>query len=473
MTANDLARAVAAGDPGALPEEALASWVSAQRWFSSKQREVHEFRVLDLVPLRSADPVVAIAIAEARFGSGRHEVYQVPIAVRPRRSGWTDGIIAIDGDDIAYDALVDDDAHAVLAAQLAAATTIERPAGRVSFHWDAAVAPPSSRPVTRTMGAEQSNTSVVLDELFALKVFRRIQPGTNPELEMLSFLATHGFENIAELAGWYDYSGELMDATLGIVQRYVGGARDGWDLALDALVAEDRSFLHRLGELGSVTGRMHAALASAPDDPAFAPEEPTVETLALLLATIDEQIERTFDELPDLPELAPIAGRGEEIRDHLQSLSHIGVRGRLIRMHGDYHLGQTVRAVDDWVILDFEGEPARPLVERRRKRSPLRDVAGMLRSFSYAAAGAVALRGARVPEDWVAEARERFLDGYMAAVDPSILPTGEAATNKLLAIFELERAMYELTYELGNRPDWVPIPVACIGRLLDQAQASA
>ena len=471
MKAHDLARAIRAGDVNALPEDALASWVTAQRWFSSKLREVNEFRVLDLVPLESADPIVAIAIAEARFGSGRHEVYQVPIAVRPLSSGWDEGVIYTTGAHVVYDALVDEAADAVLAGQFAAAATIERPAGCVRFHWDTSVAPPSAQPVTRMMAAEQSNTSVVLDERLALKVFRRIQPGINPELEMLRFLAAQGFTQIAELAGWCVYTGELMDATLGVVQRYVGGARDGWEVALDALVAEDRSFLDRLGELGSVTGRMHATLSSAPDDPDFAPEEPTVETISLLIATIDELIERTFDDLPDLPELAAIAGRGEEVRDHLQSLSHIGVRGRLIRVHGDYHLGQTVLGSDGWVILDFEGEPARPLLERRRKRSPLRDVAGMLRSFSYAAAAAEFQRGARVPDGWEQEARARFLEGYMASADPAILPIGQASVEKLLAILELERALYELTYDLNNRPDWVPIPVASITRLLRRPEA--
>ena len=471
MTADDLARAIRAGDPGALPEDALASWVTAQRWFSSKLRDVHEFRVLDLIALESEDPVVAIAIAEARFGSGRHEVYQVPIAVRPLSSGWDEGVIHTSTGHVVYDALIDTAADAVLARQFAAGATIERPAGCVRFHWNSAVAPPSAVPVTRAMGAEQSNTSVVLDERLALKVFRRIQPGINPELEMLRFLAAQGFTQIAELAGWCVYTGELMDATLGVVQRYVGGARDGWEVALDALVAEDRSFLDRLGELGSVTGAMHATLSSVADDPDFAPEEPTVETLSLLIATIDEQIERTFDDLPELPALAAIAGRGEEVRDHLQSLAHIGVRGRLIRVHGDYHLGQTVFGPDGWVILDFEGEPARPLLERRRKRSPLRDVAGMLRSFAYAAAAAEFLRGAHVPEGWETEARTRFLDGYMASADPAILPIRQASIEKLLAILELERAMYELAYDLNNRPDWVPIAVASISRLLEPAES--
>jgi maltokinase len=471
MSSNDLARAVASGDAGALPPEELAAWVGAQRWFSSKLRDVAEFNVLDLIVLRQADPVVAIVIAEARFGAGTHELYQIPIAVRPRSDEWDTGVICATKDHVAYDALTDEAADAALAGQFAEARDIERPSGCVRFHWDATVAPPPERPAMRSVDAEQSNTSVVLDERLVLKVFRRVQPGINPELEMLRFLAAHEFANIAALVGWYSYTGELMDATLGVVQRFVPDARDGWELALDSVAAGDRSFLDQLGELGSVTGRMHAALASDRNDPDFAPEEPAEENVSLLAATIDEEIERVFIDLPDDPALAPIAGRGEDIRDYLNSLSHTAVGGRLIRVHGDLHLGQTVRDAEQWVILDFEGEPGRPLVERRRKRSPLRDVAGMLGSIAYAAAAAALLRDAAVPERWDDEARERFLEGYLADVDPAVLPVGGAAVANLLAIFELERAIYELRYELNNRPDWVGIAVARITTLLEQKPA--
>jgi trehalose synthase-fused probable maltokinase len=150
-------------------------------------------------------------------------------------------------------------------------------------------------------------------------------------------------------------------------------------------------------------------------------------------------------------------------------LSHVGVGGKLIRHHGDFHLGQTLLSPRGWMILDFEGEPARPLLERRRKRSPLRDVAGMLRSFAYAASASDVQRDAPAPEGWEQRAREAFLDGYFNTVDPTLLPAGQGATNKLLQIFELEKAVYELRYEVNNRPDWVSIPVAGIARMLEEA----
>jgi maltokinase len=318
------------------------------------------------------------------------------------------------------------------------------------------------------MGAEQSNTSIVFDDALVLKAFRRVEAGINPELEMLRFLSERGFPHVAELGGWYQYEGELMDATFGVVQRYVPGAWDGWELALDDLGVDPERFVDRLRDLGAVIGEMHSVLASDASDPAFAPEDPSDESLSLLTATIDEEIERGFLELPELDAIEPIAGRAAEVRDRLQLLSHVGARGKLIRTHGDLHLGQTMLAADGWVILDFEGEPARPLLERRRKRSPLRDVAGMLRSFAYAASASELQRGHPAPEGWEDRAREAFLSGYLETVDPVLMPPGEAPTRTLLSIFELEKAVYELRYELNNRPDWVGIPVAGIARLLEE-----
>jgi predicted trehalose synthase len=407
----------------------LEEWVTAQRWFASKSREVASVNVLAAVQL-SASPQLGLELVETRFQAGTHELYQL----LPGEEG----------------------ALTVIARMLGAETAV----GGVSFH--GGLQPGGD---VRPMGAEQSNSSVVFGEEQVLKVFRRVEPGVNPELEMLRFLSTRGFANIAALTGWYDYSGELMQATLGIMQEFVGEARDGWQLALD----DPAGVLARIGELGAATGEMHTVLASDPTDVAFSPEEPSAEALSLLTATIDEQIERAFLDLPaDNPALEPIIGRGEEVRDRLQLMSHVGVGGRLIRHHGDYHLGQTMLRDAGWVILDFEGEPARSLLERRRKRSPLRDVAGMLRSFAYAASAAELLRGVPAPEGWEEHARAAFLDAYLETIDPTLLPAGRPATDKLLQIFELEKAVYELRYELNNRPDWVAIPVAGIARLLQE-----
>ena len=436
-------------DLSILEEDAFQEWIVEQRWFGSKAREVSHIEVAAFITLREEPPELALALVEARFGEGTHETYQVVI------------------DSTGFDALADPACgREILHRMRSGAEIIEE--GTLRFNWaETAGAGLGGTVDVRPVGVEQSNSSIVFGDSLILKVFRRVEPGINPELELLRFLSERGFPNVAPLAGWYEYEGRFIDATLGILQEYLAGARDGWELALEQIGADPDGFLERLRELGAVTGELHSALGSDNSNPAFAPDEPSAEALSLLTADVDEQIERIFLDLPETEAVAPLAGRGQDVRERLQALSHIGAGGRVIRTHGDYHLGQTMLSDRGWVILDFEGEPARPLPERRLKRSPLRDVAGMLRSFSYVTAGASLLRGVEVPGGWEQRARDGFLEGYFERVDAALLPPGEAPTRQLLAVFELEKAVYELRYELNNRPDWVAIPVAGILRLLD------
>jgi maltokinase len=448
-------------------EDALREFVVAQRWFGSKSREVAHFRVLETIPL--TEQPLGVAILEVEFLPGTHELYQLPIGARPEGEAGAEGVSDIctnEGMTI-YDAMSDADTARQLVRMIAAGTEIETGSGTAEFRPVGDVALPEIDHV-RPMGAEQSNSSVVLDEKYVLKAYRRLGAGPNPELEILRFLSERDFPHIAALRGWYGHSGRLIDATLGIVQDFLGGATDGWDLALADLREDPQRVVERARALGAVTGRMHTALGSDPQDPAFAPEETSTEALGLITATVDEEIERMFVDLPDdLEALDPIRGRGQEVRDQLQRLTQVGSAGKVIRHHGDYHLGQVMFTADeDWVVLDFEGEPARTLIERRRKRSPLRDVAGMLRSFAYAATASELLHGAPAPAGWEDDVRAAYLDGYIEETDQSLLPPGRAAVERLLAVFELEKAVYELRYELDNRPDWVKIPVAGIARLL-------
>jgi maltokinase len=455
-------------DVAPLEETALHDWIVAQRWFGSKTREVTHIDIVEAVSLREDTPRLVLALMEARFGEGTHEIYQVPLGLRPEGEGWDERVIGTRDGLTVYDALADPACGRELLHRMRSGSEVTAQHGTLRFSWARSAGAGLGGTVdVRPIGVEQSNSSVVFGEALILKAFRRVEPGVNPELELLRFLSEREFPHIAPLAGWYEFEGRLLDATLGILQEYLAGAIDGWELALDEIATRPEGFLDRLRALGEVTGEMHSALGSDKSDPAFAPEEPSTESLSLLTADVDEQIERIFVDLPEIEPVAPIAGRGQDVRERLQALSHIGAGGRVIRTHGDFHLGQTMVSDRGWVILDFEGEPARPLPERRRKRSPLRDVAGMLRSFSYVTAGARLLRGVDAPENWEERARTAFLDGYFAAVDPSLLPPGEGATRQLLAVFELEKAVYELRYELNNRPDWVAIPVAGIARLLE------
>jgi maltokinase len=450
-----------------LDEQALEEWVVAQRWFGSKAREVVHLGVLDIVPLRLEPRLLASVMVEARFAPGTHEVYQVPVAYRPVEEGWSQSVIAATDGLTVYDALADPEEGQALLELMRANARLESEDAVSEFHWVEGTRDPGPSAVVRPMGAEQSNSSLVFDEALTLKLYRRVEAGINPELELLRFLTDRGFESVPALAGWYEYTGRLMEATLGVMQEFLPGARDGWELALDELGTAPDAFLERVRALGEVTGRLHTALGSDASNPAFAPEEPSSESLGLLTATIDEEIERIFLELPDDESVEPIAGRGEEVREQLRLLTHVGSAGKVIRTHGDYHLGQTILARRGWVVLDFEGEPARTLPERRRKRSPLRDVAGMLRSFAYAASASEILGGVVPPEDWEERAREEFLEAYLETADASLLPASRHGVEQLLSVFELEKAVYELRYELNNRPDWVRIPVAGILRLLE------
>ena len=436
-----------------LDESALVEHVRGQRWFGAKSRELVGATVLDVAALREIDPPLYVVLAELRYPEGTHDLYQ----------------LVLGPDERIHDALEDDSPAREILHMIRSGAKVSGSEGTVEFQAVPGFAGVGRElTVARRIEGEQSNTSVVFDDELILKIFRRLEAGLNPELELVRFLSEREFPHIPALGGWYAYVGRPLEATLGILQAFVPGAIDGWELALGELERSPDGFLERLRRLGEVTGALHTTLGSEPADPAFAPEEPSTESLALLTATIDDDIESLFADLPgDNEALAPIAGSSEDVRERLRGLTQLGSIGKLIRHHGDYHLGQVLWASEDWFVIDFEGEPARPLPERRRKRSPLRDVAGMLRSFAYAASAAPILRGVEVPQGWEERAREDFLAGYMETVEKTLLPPSDESIRRLLAIFELEKAVYELRYELDNRPGWVSIPVAGILRLLE------
>jgi trehalose synthase-fused probable maltokinase len=446
----------------------VAEWLAGQRWYASKSRHITGLQVEESVAIADAPPLI-LNLVHARFASGSHELYQLPfVLLSPDKAGERPVVSATE-DWTAVDAVADPELVRELMRQMDAERTLEGENGTFRFQRVELTGQlPLEAPV-RPMGVEQSNSSIVFGDETVLKVFRRLEPGINPELEVLQFLTRREFPNIAPLQGWYEYEGNTLLATLGVAQRFFPDAVGGWELALDQIATDPAAFLPELGSLGAVTAQLHNALASDPADPAFSPEEPSAESLSLLTATIDEDIERVFVRLPDDERVAAIAGRGQDVREQINMRAQTGSGGRAIRTHGDYHLGQTLHVPGGWIIIDFEGEPARPLFERRQKRSPLRDVAGMLRSLAYATSATKIMRGIPAPAQFEEQARAVFLENYFATVDQGLLPAGDAAIQNVLAIFELEKAIYELQYELDNRPDWLPIPVAGIARLLEAA----
>ncbi|MDQ3066686.1 MAG: hypothetical protein M3R12_05965 [Actinomycetota bacterium] len=465
MTA-DLKARIESGDLHFLDGLVLLGTIASQRWFGGKSRDVLDARVLDAGVAPGGPPTLALAIVEVRYGLQTHDLYHLPLGFRPSQEGWNDSVIAETEGWVAYDAIADPELARLLLELIRTGERLETGAATICF--TAVGELPAEIESVRPMGAEQSNSSLVLDGL-ALKLYRRIEPGINPDLEIHRFLTEHRFEHTAPLRGYVTYEGRPLETTLALLQDFVASEGDGWALALDKLASGDVDWLpEHARRLGEVTALLHNALGSDAADPHFAPEEPSTEALALLSASIDEEIEQVFSSLPDGDALEDVRGRGEEVRDRLRQLTHIGHVGKVIRTHGDYHLGQALWTAEaDWLILDFEGEPARSVPERRRKRSPLRDVAGMLRSFAYAASAARIQRGVEPPADWEERCRSAFLEGYLATAEPELLPAGQEAIQRLLTVFELEKAVYELRYELNNRPEWVSIPAAGILRLLE------
>jgi trehalose synthase-fused probable maltokinase len=458
--------------------DGLRTWLAHQRWFAAKTQTITAVASLDSVPLL-ASPRVELLLAQVRFSQGTHELYQLPM-VAPDGSegtaeaagnpgadpgvegggtgetlaGWTDGLVnPLTARSLMR--LIDSDAD------------LESQHGRMRFRSIGGVAPVPPGASVRPVSVEQSNTSLVVGDSVMLKVFRRLEPGINPELEMVRFLQNHGFDAMPALHGFYEFEGASLAATLGIATALVKDGSDGWELALTELIDDPQRFADRVAELGELTAYMHNTLASDSADPAFAPEEPSHETLTLLTARIDDELEQLFRRLPDTPMFEEIRARGDDVRELLALYPTVGSAGTRIRTHGDYHLGQTLYTPRGWVVLDFEGEPALALPTRRTKRSPLRDVASMLRSFDYAIYAEPMLRGRPAPAEIGPALRQRYLDAYLAAIDPSLLPTGRQTIQNVLAIHEIEKAVYELRYEIDNRPDWAAIPANAIVRLLE------
>ena len=325
------------------------------------------------------------------------------------------------------------------------------------------VAPGEAAELVRPIGVEQSHTSLVYDDRLLLKIFRRLHEGPNPEIEITEALAAAGFTHVAApLATW-----TLDGSHLAVVQPYLAGGAEGWALALTSLrdmYATDCSDPSECGgdfgaeawRLGEVTAAMHLSLAEV-----FGAQGGDPEVWA---STAEAQLARLEDDDADRA----------AAQEFVQRLRAVGEPGAAIRIHGDYHLGQVMRTDAGWFVLDFEGEPARPLAERQMYSSPLQDVAGMLRSFQYAAAVALSERDefdhgqlSPLAEAWGDRNRQAFLDGYLGVDGIGDLLPGDADRDTVLAAFELDKAVYEVLYERAYRPDWVDIPRHAVQRLLD------
>ncbi len=500
--ATELADALAdAATPPAVPvpptsPEALAAWLGGRRWFAAAQRpEADQVGAVVEVPLPTA-PALAVGLVEV--GPDRYQLL-VPGTDHPLTGRPDVGDDPASADQLARWLT----APVPSAAQSTPANARAATGPAVVAHWPDPDVALGDAPA-RALGGEQSNTSVVVGGTHVLKLFRRLQAGVHPEVEVGRHLALVAAEAdpavptapVAPLAGWYELAPEAgpsggadegsAPTALGVVQELVPGALDAWGLVLSALAGDPGRLLARLHQLGAGLAHLHGALAQpapgatgavssdpeAPESFGAVPLAPgRVAELADAVATdaarlLSGDAHRSAD-------LAPLVGRGDDTAELARRLAaRLGPDlGAAIRHHGDLHLGQVVDSHRGWVFLDFEGEPTRSLTERRRRHSPLRDVAGMLRSFAYAAATVRRAGGHRLVDGWEPAARAAFLDGYLAAVDPALLPASPVATRTLLSLLELEKVVYEIGYELDHRPEWVGLPVAGLRRLLDGGPA--
>jgi trehalose synthase-fused probable maltokinase len=341
---------------------------------------------------------------------------------------------------------------------------------------------PGDEFVIRRGSAEQSNTSIRIGERAILKVIRKLEEGVHPELEVGRFLTGEaGFDATPALLGWIELDGVagLCAMTLSVLQAFVPNEGDGWTWVLERLARPEghAASVEWLRRLGRRTAEMHRAFAKDTLDPAFRAEPVGNADRAAWIAAAEAMACRALDGLattqnqlgPETQRLAEdLLTRRGALEAWLRSALSTVPAFAKTRHHGDYHLGQVLVAGDNAVIVDFEGEPLRPLAERRAKHAALRDVAGMLRSLAYAAAQAERISPGEQFSAWKSEAERAFLDGYFdAAAGGTFLPGDRTAADVVMRFFMLEKALYEVAYELANRPDWVAIPLRGVVALLD------
>ena len=455
-------------------EDVLAAWLVKQRWFAGKGRTVHDLAVVADTELVPGDPGLRHLLVTVSHGA-TCDCYQLfvgqrvrlPARLRHARIG------AWDGQQV-YDALHDSD----LTRTLLDAILADRTVGALRFcrlaeaDWSWVPAPEPGGLDSLVLTGEQSNTSLVFGEAAIFKVFRRVAPGPNPDLEVAAALTELGSTHIAEPYGWIETRIDGATTVLAILSRYLRAASDGWALAATSVRdlyalelstagggasdagAAGGDFAGEAERLGVATAQVHADLAEA-----FGTSELEPEALRELAEQMFRRLDLAVAAVPELGRYTDMIG------DAFSSLAKLTDPVPAQRVHGDYHLGQVMRTQTGWVVLDFEGEPASPLAQRRARSSPLRDVAGMLRSFDYAARHQLLTHPDRasltvVASDWVRRNGEAFCAGYAegGGLDP-------ARNTVLLRALLLDKAVYEVIYEARNRPNWLAIPLESIAEM--------
>lgn len=496
-----------------LEKQILPSYIPGCRWFGGKARTPRNYQVEEMLPLGPAN--ARLLLVRIEYAQGPSEVYQVPLQTI---GGSSESAIVRFGDDfILRDALLDPDFRTALLALFHSGGQIV--GSRGTLRGEAGHALPSDQRLSsKLLSLEQSNSSVNYGDQLFVKLFRKLEDGLDPDVEIIRFLSDgQKFTHVPPYGGALSYEQEgreaqILAVALGLVQndgdawtqtlaavgQYLALVRDLSELPLEvampALLAEGDTpaalqelagpFVDRVRQLGQRTAETHLALARSTDDPAFAPEPFTGEDQRCLSEAVADSAERMFELLRarsgDDPLLADLLRAEAQILALADRIATHEVQTFKIRTHGDYHLGQVLSTGDDFILLDFEGEPQRSLTERKLKRSPLRDVAGMLRSFHYAAHSGLnefpAHRELLTPwaELWSELMSRTFLRAWIeTAAGAVFLPPKLEDVGLLLHAFLIEKAIYEVGYELNNRPTWLHIPVRGILQILRPAAVAA
>jgi maltose alpha-D-glucosyltransferase / alpha-amylase len=537
VATNELLAAFGKSLPPILPD-----FLAQRRWFGGKARVIQSVEISDVVPLFSTDPQVYLFLIHIEYATGLGEMYALPLrlAIDEEQSPGGEPVPSLrinressSGKIGLYDALSNQPFLTFLLEAISRGDRFPGVRGEVRAVSGATLRSmwePSQGPLAPSlMKAEQSNSSVVYANRLVLKLFRRLEEGLNPDLEIGSFLTEKTeFRHVPMLAGHLEYvSNEGKRITLGILQGYVPNHGDAWQYTLTALAtyyeqaqsaagirleelphapilalaerelppdAKQRigSYLESARLLGVRTAQLHVALSTTRDQPAFAPEPFTGANQRELVKYALDLIARTFHSLRQeserlsqgvREEASKVVKLEEGLRQRVRLLEGFKISAMRTRIHGDYHLGQVLVTGDDFVIIDFEGEPARTLSERRNKNSPLQDVAGMLRSFHYAAYAPLLgeIRGREVTQErlnaldvwaqyWQTWVSATFLKTYLrTSGSASFVPQSREELAVLLDTYVITKAVYELGYELNNRPSWLRIPLQSVSKLLDAA----
>jgi maltose alpha-D-glucosyltransferase/alpha-amylase len=479
--------------------KALLRYIRARRWFAGKARTVSTMTITQAIPL--AKDSASLAFVQIEYTEGEAETYLVPLAIT--HDAVANPIARLRDGGLVYEPVTDERFATNLLELVARRRQIKTSGGELAgvpsrvfreLLGEAEIHP-------QVLRAEQSNTAIVYGDRLFMKLFRRLEPGVNTDLEITRFLNEEtSFEATPKLAGAIEYEtaagGE--PTTIALVQSFTPNSGDAWRYTLDSIgryfervlsgssAGEDAfaNYIRDAQQLGRRTAQLHAALASRGDIPAFAPEPITPHYQRSVYQHIRTQAVHTMQLLrrraKGVAEAEQLLARDADLQKKIRAVLDGKIGGQRIRTHGDYHLGQVLYTGKDFVIIDFEGEPSRPLSERRIKRSALRDVAGMLRSFDYApyaliygqSQGSV-IRGEDIPKleaagkPWVRAVSEAFLNAYIAeSASTQHLPRTKEEFIVLLNAHLLEKALYEIAYELNNRPEWVRIPLRGVLDLL-------